>query len=540
MKKKLLAGLVTGLFMFGVATSVHAATFNFSGTITNVLTDSGSGTYSGTAVGDSFSGIFLYGDNAAQASDINTEPNERDWEFEGGAFSASITDGVTPTNFSLVNINIQNDWPLGTDTVNFLNTLFGQNVSVGTRIDTWASGGITDGTYWIDAPTPEDPDNENLANGMNVEVSFVSYDTTLYSSLDYQPLHPGTADLALFWIEEADAAGNTLYSAVGLLDTNPVLLSNYLAVGDAGDSWTYTVLDPSGTNDFTVNLTSTNDGVLRIGDFVYDISEGHHYSVWSTYDLVEDTIRLHSDFNPFYGLSIYDPPIELPTTVETNQLLTSPLPLTLFGADYLLFEDSITVQAGTFNNILVAIELDDDGIPNNYNSSLGLDITEVPYAVSAISWYAKGIGLVKALDVDSDEEDVIADIEFDYELTSTTIDIGNNVSDTDGDEIPDKSDNCPNTSNPSQSDSDNDGIGDACDSFTDSDNDGIRDSADKCPDYDDHLDADADGIPNCIDFDDTDGDGLTDAKEVLCGSDPADSGSKCSKGMSWLLLLLDN
>ena len=38
-------------------------------------------------------------------------------------------------------------------------------------------------------------------------------------------------------------------------------------------------------------------------------------------------------------------------------------------------------------------------------------------------------------------------------------------------------------------------------------------------------------------FNDTDGDGFTDAEEVLCGSDPADSASKCI-GLSWLMLLL--
>lgn len=38
-------------------------------------------------------------------------------------------------------------------------------------------------------------------------------------------------------------------------------------------------------------------------------------------------------------------------------------------------------------------------------------------------------------------------------------------SDTDGDGIPDNTDNCPNTPNPDQKDSDGDGVGDACDSY---------------------------------------------------------------------------
>jgi hypothetical protein len=53
------------------------------------------------------------------------------------------------------------------------------------------------------------------------------------------------------------------------------------------------------------------------------------------------------------------------------------------------------------------------------------------------------------------------------------------VLDTDGDGIPDSTDNCPLIANPQQKDIDHDGIGDVCD--TDNDNDGILDTVDNCP-----------------------------------------------------------
>ena len=95
-------------------------------------------------------------------------------------------------------------------------------------------------------------------------------------------------------------------------------------------------------------------------------------------------------------------------------------------------------------------------------------------------------------------------------------------SDTDGDGIPDADDNCPNTPNSDQTDSNADGVGDACGG--DLDNDGVEDTIDNCPGALNprQVDTDQDGVgdacDNCpwasnSDQTDTDGDGDGDVCE---------------------------
>ena len=90
--------------------------------------------------------------------------------------------------------------------------------------------------------------------------------------------------------------------------------------------------------------------------------------------------------------------------------------------------------------------------------------------------------------------------------------------DDDDDGVPDTVDNCPLAANPSQLNSDDDVLGDACDS--DDDQDGTPDVRDAFPlDPDESQDTDGDGIGNNADLDD-DGDGRSDAFEIGAGTNP--------------------
>ena len=84
--------------------------------------------------------------------------------------------------------------------------------------------------------------------------------------------------------------------------------------------------------------------------------------------------------------------------------------------------------------------------------------------------------------------------------------------DDDNDGILDTDDNCPLIANPTQTDTDNDSIGDACDD--DDDDDGIPNGADNCPKTGnpDQNDNDNDGIGDLCD-DDDDNDGILDTDD---------------------------
>lgn len=121
---------------------------------------------------------------------------------------------------------------------------------------------------------------------------------------------------------------------------------------------------------------------------------------------------------------------------------------------------------------------------------------------------------------------------FDRALTASEItsiynaaDNGKCSGDSDSDGVADQTDNCPNAFNPNQTDTDEDGQGDACDA--DIDGDGVLNGTDNCPMKvnEDQIDTDLDGVGDTCDTDD-DNDSVSDEDDncaLVSNSDQIDT-----------------
>lgn len=139
---------------------------------------------------------------------------------------------------------------------------------------------------------------------------------------------------------------------------------------------------------------------------------------------------------------------------------------------------------------------DGDGIPNADDNC--------PQAPNPDQADLDGDGIGDACDSDRDGDGKDDSLENCSSIPNPEGPCPDNADD-DGDGIPNDSDNCPNTVNPDQQDTDSDGIGDAC--ASDTDNDGVADFEDNCPDTPnpDQNDSDGDAIGGACDTVNNDG-----------------------------------
>jgi len=164
-----------------------------------------------------------------------------------------------------------------------------------------------------------------------------------------------------------------------------VIPSDYMIAGDIGNTWTYANLDGS---QFTWTLSEVasgpNAGLLERGN----------NDSGMVYDLTNNVLTIHelnkTPIDPTWGFVFSE--IELGQVVTLNDDPDDP-------SMYLLWDiPSITVQAGTFNDVIALVWLDANFPANTANTQLGLDplitsgVTDIEYFVRSIGrWNFKAL-----------------------------------------------------------------------------------------------------------------------------------------------------
>ncbi|MBU4234421.1 MAG: hypothetical protein L6277_13650 [Desulfobacterales bacterium] len=141
----------------------------------------------------------------------------------------------------------------------------------------------------------------------------------------------------------------------------------------------------------TLNVEMSGDyvGKYRMGDFA---TPDATRCIWVIFDWDATNLNLYATSN-----GKIDPPARLPRVMPLDTLIDNPLEADVGW--YLAKLPSLTVPAGTFQDVLVWFVLDKTTDPNLVNFEYGL--SSLPYGITHVRWYGRGLGELQELKVEA-------------------------------------------------------------------------------------------------------------------------------------------
>jgi hypothetical protein len=205
--------------------------------------------------------------------------------------------------------------------------------------------------------------------------------------------------------------GNKVQAAE--INVLPYYTFNNLKVGDY---WTYSYETPSTAPDFTATVTEVTSGPLagnyRLGDYEL-VGKGTDWRI-TNWDNTGITI-----YETALTGAPFTPPAKINAIQPLDELINVPLnpydPVNYWY--YRKLSSSLTVPAGTFDDLLLNFVFNEHFGPNGVNAYFGLDPTTIPYAITEVNWIARGVGEIQTADIDAETGDLV----FLYQLKATNV-----------------------------------------------------------------------------------------------------------------------
>lgn len=208
----------------------------------------------------------------------------------------------------------------------------------------------------------------------------------------------------------SNSTSTTLHGCVSS-DTTIVNLLNYWLPNPVSRWCRYGYITPEGFPGFTLRFTPITSGPYagkyRMGDWNTPEDE---LAVWRIVSWDAQALYVYADSQ----IGDLPSPVWFSTTFPQSTAIPNPLPGEQGIYWYFKTISSFTVAAGTFSDVLLDIVLDSAYGPNSMNTALGLT---VPYAVTCVTYYGRGIGELKMMDIEAQT----GNIRFSYELQGTGV-----------------------------------------------------------------------------------------------------------------------
>ena len=191
----------------------------------------------------------------------------------------------------------------------------------------------------------------------------------------------------------------------------------YWVAGNDGDYWEYSFISPVGTPDFTVKLAKVTSGDFagkyRSGDWV-DIIDAPHIR-WSIVDWDAGGLNIYETQS---GILI--PKVTIGAVQKLDEVVANPVPGDTALWYFQKLGSSLPVFAGTFDDVLVFINLATWFGPTSANADFGLEA--IPYGVTHVTWMAAGIGEIQNRDYDQ-----YGNVLFEYQLKVSSVPLPTSV-----------------------------------------------------------------------------------------------------------------